>query len=392
MKIQIKYFLFLPCIILHVYGQYGIGSTNMVLMDSSRSNRNVPIELYYPSDNPGINSQPASGNFPLITFGHGFVMTVDAYYHLKDSLVPKGYVIALVNTEGTFSPSHADFGKDLLFVNNNLKLQSLLNTGFILYQHLSGQSAIGGHSMGGGAAMLAGANAGTGDITTLIGFASAETSPSAIQACSQIQIPTIIFSGQADGVTPPGEHQIPMYDSLNSICKYHVGIIGGSHCYFALPNIACDFGESLVSTGITMSREDQHRVLFRYLNKWCDHYLKNSPLTLNQLDEWLNQDSQITYDKNCEAETQVQLEGKTLSQVKWKIENKVLWIDLNGIQTKSAITIEVQTIAGNTVTKLTVKSGDPKIQSINLSTLSKSLYILTIRLGKQINSSKFALP
>lgn len=53
----------------------------------------------------------------------------------------------------------------------------------------------------------------------MITFAAAETSPSAITAASHINIPSLIFSSDEDGVTPPATKQGPMYGSLASYCK-----------------------------------------------------------------------------------------------------------------------------------------------------------------------------
>ena len=80
---------------------------------------------------------------------------------------------------------------------------------------------------------------------SLDGLAPAESSSngvSSINSAKTVTVPSLILSGAQDGVTPPVDHHIPMYDSLASACKTFVSIIGGAHCYFANTNIACDVG------------------------------------------------------------------------------------------------------------------------------------------------------
>jgi hypothetical protein len=131
-----------------------------------------------------------------------------------------------------------------------------------------------GHSMGGGASFLAANN--NGNIHALIGLAPAETTPSAIAVSPNVLVPSIIFSGSSDGVTPPSQHHIPLFDGITSSCKSFVSITGGGHCYFANTNFNCDFGESSSSTGISISRTEQQTTTFAVLDPWIDYMLKDS--------------------------------------------------------------------------------------------------------------------
>jgi hypothetical protein len=131
-----------------------------------------------------------------------------------------------------------------------------------------------GHSMGGGATILAGD--GNTSVETIIGLAPAETTPSAIAASSNVTVPAIIFSGSQDGVTPPNDNHLPIYNGLASSCKSFVSIIGGGHCYFANSNFNCDFGESTTSTGITITRTEQQTITYSVLDPWFDYILKGN--------------------------------------------------------------------------------------------------------------------
>ena len=98
-----------------------------------------------------------------------------------------------------------------------------------------------GHSMGGGASFLAAQL--NSNIKTLVNFAPAETNPSAITAAASITIPSLIFAGVNDCVTPQNTNQIPMYNGLGSSCKTLISIIGASHCQMSNSNSLCNFGE-----------------------------------------------------------------------------------------------------------------------------------------------------
>ncbi len=256
--------------------QWSIESTELTFVDANRGDREVPIELYYPTDwvDPvGQDEFPEFyGPAPTLIIGHGFVMNVNAYMHMVNELVPQGYAIALVETEGSFSPSHEDFGLDFVFVAESLSAISNDPTSdyFSLF---SDRFAVAGHSMGGGSSFIAAAN--NNDIfKTLIGFAPAETSPSAISASESITIPSLVFAGGDDCITPPSSNQIPMYEGLSSTLKYYVEIDEGTHCFFADPSVTCEAGESLTCPPATIEREEQHQILFSLLTPWLDTFLK----------------------------------------------------------------------------------------------------------------------
>ena len=136
---------------------YAIGHTTITIVDSSRGNRSISTEIYYPADAAGINVPMSTLNnekFPVLIFGHGFLMTWDAYQNIWESLVPRGFIMAFPKTEGSISPSHLEYGKDLAYVSNQVYNLSLLpNT--IFTNRVSFMNAVMGHSMGGGAAFLA---------------------------------------------------------------------------------------------------------------------------------------------------------------------------------------------------------------------------------------------
>lgn len=268
-----------------------IGHTTVTFIDSLRNNRQIATEIYYPATSAGNNTPIAAGVFPLITFGHGFVMVWSAYQNFWDSLVPEGYILAFPTTEGSFSPSHADFGKDLKFL--IAKIQSSGVGAVIPSASVGTTSAIMGHSMGGGCSFLAAEN--NLMITTMVSFASANTNPSSITASQQVSVPTLLFSGTNDCVTPPSQHQNIMYDSTAAAFKTQVNITGGGHCFFANSNFNCTFGENTCSPTPTITRAEQQSVTNNFLKLWLAYFLKNDCQKAQDFQDSLSMSSKISY-------------------------------------------------------------------------------------------------
>jgi hypothetical protein len=276
---------------------FQIGHVTLQLTDTSRNNRSIPAEVYYPALTAGEEVPVASGQFPVLSFGHGFVMIVSAYTNFSNLLVPEGYIFILPNTETGISPSHNDFALDLSYV---IRAMSMANTdpGSLFFGSIAGSSAVMGHSMGGGASMLA-AGSDT-SITAVVNFAAANTNPSAIAASSNITRPALLFAGAEDCVTPPSQHQEIMYDSLASSCKTLISVTGGGHCYFANANFLCTFGENSCGPNLTISREEQQDVTFSFLIPWLDHFLKAGQGSWEIFSDSLVVSQRITYQQECE--------------------------------------------------------------------------------------------
>ncbi|MBK8498520.1 MAG: hypothetical protein IPL52_06800 [Flavobacteriales bacterium] len=250
---------------------YLIGSRSISFFDPVRA-RNIATELYYPGVSAGTNAAVESGAFPVLVIGHGFVMSTSAYANLWDYFVPKGYIVALPTTEGGFAPDHAEFGADIAFLAE--ALQAANDDGASpFFTHVAPTCALMGHSMGGGASLLGAA--GNSAITTVVTFAPAETDPSAIAAASSILVPTLIFAGGNDCITPIADHAAPMYAALTTTCRAFVSITGGGHCYFAESNFNCSFGELTCSPSPDITRAQQHDVVNDFAGLWLDHYLKD---------------------------------------------------------------------------------------------------------------------
>jgi dienelactone hydrolase len=252
---------------------YQIGHTQITYTDPARGSRAIQTEIYYPTTTTGTSVPVSAGTFPLIVFGHGFVMAWDAYQNVWEDLVLQGYIVAFPRTEGSFSPTHSEFGKDLAFLVTKMQSESATNMSSLFYNHINSKSAIMGHSMGGGSAFLA-AEYNT-SITTMVTFAAANTTPSSIAAAAHVSVPTFVIAGENDCVAPPAVHQIKMYDSLGSACKAYISIKGAAHCEFANYNFNCAFGESTCSPSPTITRTQQQDATSDFLKLWLDYYLKD---------------------------------------------------------------------------------------------------------------------
>lgn len=285
--------------------QHQIGHITKTFVDVTRNNRSIQTEIYYPAATAGNNAIAVQEEFPVIVFGHGFVMAWDAYQNIWEELVPKGYILVFPRTEGNaFSTDHQKFGWDLQFLVTEMQAEGALSTS-LLYNVIHPNTALMGHSMGGGASFLAAdslcAN-GNSNLKTLVGLAPAESSTngvSSIASANNITVPSLILSGVQDGVTPPMEHHIPMYNALASNCKTILHVTGGAHCYFANSNAACDFGESTASSGISISRLEQQQILYDFVTPWLDFTLKSSCGSLEEFQDSVAQSTRITFDQQC---------------------------------------------------------------------------------------------
>jgi len=249
---------------------YSIGYRSQTFRDADRSNRNVRTIIYYPATSAGSNQPIANGSFPVIVLGHGFVMGSDAYQNFYDELVPQGYIIVFVNTEGSIFANHDAFSKDMAFMVSTMQNENNV-TGSIFQGKINDKTALLGHSMGGGAATIA---ASMVSVATLVTFAPAQLRVNTLTPATLVTAPSIVFSGSGDGVTPPAQEHLPIYNNLGAACKYFISILGGAHCYYANSNFNCDFGENFSSGNIQISRNEQQAITFQFLNSWLAYRLK----------------------------------------------------------------------------------------------------------------------
>jgi pimeloyl-ACP methyl ester carboxylesterase len=355
---------------------YHIGHTSTDFYDNAR-NRNITTEIYYPSDTNGDNVPISLGNFPVIVFGHGFLMSWDSYDNFWNSLVPEGYILCFPTTEMGFTPNHQFFAEDLSFIASKMQMESQ-NSSSIFYNSVLPKTGILGHSMGGGASFLAAEN--NPNINTLINFAAAETNPSAISAARNINIPSLIFSGESDCVAPPINHQNIMFDSLNSYCKTQINITNGGHCYFANENALCSFGESSCNPTLNITRNEQQNITNDFLKIWLNFSLKSNQNSFAIFNDSLQTSNRITYSQFCNSTSIIN-------------PNKVDEIIIYPNPTKSFIKIIVNEksnvlIYNSKGEKIYENYINVGISELNISDFSKGIYYVNVINKKETSSKK----
>lgn len=246
------------------------------IVTNTATGRDIGTEVYYPATTAGNNQPVAAGQFPVVVFGHGFVMGWDSYDNIYNQLAAKGYIVLLPRTEGSFSPAHAEFGADLKYLANaGMSLNSIstptsLNT---FNGKVVQKCAIGGHSMGAGSSYLAAAN--NTSITCLFNFAAATTNPSSISSASLVTVPSLVVSGARDCVadtTVQNNH----YTALASNKKFHLILKQLTHCDFGNgTNTNCTFGQSSSGCGNQVSNTSAFPRYMNYLQNFLDNQLKN---------------------------------------------------------------------------------------------------------------------
>lgn len=292
---------------------FAIGTTSVALHDDVRD-RDVPCSVYYPAVVAGADAAIATGTFTTLVFGHGFVMSVNAYTYLGEHFASAGYIVALPTTEGGFAPDHASFGQDLAFVSNALQALGA-DAGSPFNGHVAPASALMGHSMGGGAAMLGAA--GNVNIQAVVLLAPAETTPSAIAAAGQIGVPTLIFGASEDCVTPIATNTQPMYDASTATCKAFVDILGGGHCYFGDSSPTCSLGEFTCGPDLTIDRQQQHQAVLDVADLWLERFLGGLSEAYTTLSDTLTNSTRFTSQFQCITTGAVSYQKDELFTVQW---------------------------------------------------------------------------
>ena len=225
--------------------------------------------LYYPATAAAQNASFDAGGapYPAISFGHGFLQPVFAYQGTLTHLATWGYFVIAAQSEGGLFPSHANFASDLSFGLDWLELENA-NAGSPYHLAVDAQRfGMSGHSMGGGASVLA--TAADPRVKALANLAAAETSPSAIAAMTNLSVPVSLISGSQDGIVPLAQHGLLMYAAARAPRLLPV-IQGGWHCGFedtpGLGGFGCDSG--------TLDRATQLALTRRLLTTFFNLYLK----------------------------------------------------------------------------------------------------------------------
>jgi dienelactone hydrolase len=162
----------------------------------------------------------------MYAFGHGYLSPIEPYRSTLEHVASWGITVVAPRSGGGLLPSHEAFGADLLAALDAVAVAAAADDWDGLPVNVSAR-ATGGHSMGGGAAVLAAAMDET--ITTVAALSAAETRPSAVEAAATVAVPMLLVGASEDRITPVDGHQRPIFEAANGPAQLRL-IEGGGHC------------------------------------------------------------------------------------------------------------------------------------------------------------------
>jgi dienelactone hydrolase len=273
-------------------GPYTVATLDTTFDDGLNSTGALPLRMFYPTTSGGTIPE----NCPTIAFGHGFVMNYLDYVNLFTHFASHGYVVVTLDVQNGTSTNHTTYSQQLGGALHALVAEGQ-RSGSRLFGKMSGKTASMGHSMGGGGTMLVPTLGGMTP-TAVVGLAPAQTTstPTATEAMTTTQVPSLFLVGALDRVTPTAQHGGLMYDNSASSCKLLVSFIGGGHCGFADRSTICDVGANLSGERPVLNYAQQQGLTLRYATAFLDYFLRDQDDALPYLcGTFAATDSEVTY-------------------------------------------------------------------------------------------------
>ncbi len=151
---------------------------------------------------PGIIYTPVSGlGLPAVVLAHDWLQPVRRYVELLRHLASWGIVAAAPGTQGSPLPSVSRFSTDLL-TTLDVCIGVRLGDGRISVD--SRRTALAGHGIGGGAALVAASQ--RERLGAVVTLAPAEVRPSAVEAARTVTAPTLHLAAAIDSMAPAEGH------------------------------------------------------------------------------------------------------------------------------------------------------------------------------------------
>lgn len=217
--------------------------------------------VIYPATTAGFDTpfDPSQGPYPAVSFGHGFFQHPDRYQPTLEHLASYGYIVVAPESELGLFPSHAQFAQDLSDALTWLESENDSAASPFYQGVATDRFGVSGHSMGGGASILAAAA--DSRVKAVLNMAAAETNPSAKAAMANVQVPISLLSGSEDAIVPYETNGQEMYNNGNAPRLLPL-LIGGYHCGFQDTPFPffCDSGSMDAQTQLELTR--QHLVAF----------------------------------------------------------------------------------------------------------------------------------
>lgn len=248
-------------------GTFTVAEIEVTFTDPGLANSPITAKIFYPATSAGTGTPVASGQFPVVAFGHGFNLNYLDYLNLNEHLASWGYLVITPDVQNGFNVDHEEYARELAGCIVYLQSEGQ-NSSSLFHQAVGAESGVYGHSMGGGASYLVPSV--FSGINAIAGLAAAETNPSAISALANYSGPFMVVSGSADNTADEAGNQQPMYNAATGD-KIWTSLQGGGHCRFTDGTTICD----LVSAPGSMSRAEVQRLSNRYTTAFFNYYLKN---------------------------------------------------------------------------------------------------------------------
>jgi dienelactone hydrolase len=183
---------------------------------------------------PGVVFTPRSGlGLPAIAFGHGWLQPPWRYRGLLRHLASWGIVAAAPATQRGPLPSHRIFAADL---RSTLEILTGVRLGADGISVDPAKLGLAGHSVGGGAAVLAAATGGTPEVRAVATVNAAQTMPPATEAARKVTVPGLHLAAAEDLVAPPIGHATAIANAWGGPVQLrilekssHLGVTEGRH-------------------------------------------------------------------------------------------------------------------------------------------------------------------
>jgi dienelactone hydrolase len=209
--------------------------------------------VFYPAqstkrDEPILSS---TDPYPALSFGHGFLQAAHRYKHTLRFIASHGYIVIATNSHRGFAPNHAQYSQDLAQCLEHLIALSQDESSWLSGCVDEDALALSGHSMGGGAAVIA---AKLLDVQALLPLAGAPIRMSRTKTVVPTQPPAELhIVGSLDRIITPAASRTLMGRTEGP--KLFATIEGGSHCGFMdETRIGCDKGTIGHQSQVRMTR------------------------------------------------------------------------------------------------------------------------------------------
>jgi predicted dienelactone hydrolase len=248
-------------------GPTGVASLDVeIATDTGR----FPARVWLPAtgdEHPGSGLPVvAPGRHPVIVFGHGYLGRVEWYWSTLHHLATWGFIVVAPMSGLELVPDHDAFVEDLRRVLDWLEAEDEAPGGWLEGHVLRGAYGASGHSMGGGASVVAAAR--DERFAAVANLAAAELRLGAVESLAGLEAPLLLVAAGEDRFTPVAVHQRPMFEAKETGPVQLRVIEGGSHCGFldARPfPVICDQA--------SIAEESQRAIARRLLTGWFLYWL-----------------------------------------------------------------------------------------------------------------------